>query len=154
MLKGKSVDLIENKQVCGYFGELSPSIIRQYELPRRCIILELDFDSLVCGLPKPIRFASLPRYPEIYRDISIVIDTFVPSAEVSDRIIQAGMPLLRRVELYDHFGGKNIQEGKKSLTYALTFQSTEKTLVDEEVNPVFEKIVKTLFNQFGATLRE
>ena len=75
---------------------MSPSIIRQHELPRHCIILELDFDSLVCGLPKPNRFASLPRYPETYRDISIVIDTFVPSAEVSDRIIRVGAPLLEK----------------------------------------------------------
>jgi len=154
MLKGKSVELLANDQICGYFGELSPSIVRQYELPRLCVVFELDFDRLIIALSKRARFVSLPRFPETYRDISILIDKSVASGEVSDRISLAGAPLLRKVELYDHYGGKNIQEGKKSLTYALTFQSADKTLADEEVNPIFEKIVKTLFSQFGATLRE
>jgi phenylalanyl-tRNA synthetase beta chain len=56
--------------------------------------------------------------------------------------------------LYDHFEGDKIQEGKKSLTYALAFQSSDRTLADEEVNPVFEKIVKNLSSQLGAMLRE
>jgi phenylalanyl-tRNA synthetase beta chain len=56
--------------------------------------------------------------------------------------------------LYDYFEGEKIQEGKKSLTYALTFQSNDRTLADEEVNPVFEKIVKSLSSQLGAMLRE
>ena len=154
MLKGKSVELLAKDQVCGYFGELSANIVRQYELPQHCVVFELDFDRLTCSLPKHVRFVSLPRFPETYRDISILIDKSVSSGEVFDRINQVGAPLLRKVELYDHFGGKNIQKGKKSLTYALTFQSADKTLVDEEVNFVFEKIVEILFSQFGATLRE
>jgi len=154
MLKGKSVELVANDQVCGYFGELSPSVIRQYALPQHCVVFELDFDKLTLALPKPIRFAPLPRFPETYRDISILIDKTVASGDVSNRISQVGAPLLRKVELYDHFGGKKIQEGKRSLTYALTFQSAERTLIDEEVNPIFEKIVETLSSQFGATLRE
>ena len=154
MLKGKNVELVTNDKVCGYFGELSPGIVRQYELPRHCVVFELDFDRLTHALSKHVRFVSLPKFPETYRDISILIDKSVSSGEVSDRISQVGAPLLRKVELYDHFSGKKIQEGKKSLTYALTFQSADKTLVDEEVNPVFEKIVETLFSQFGAKLRE
>ena len=154
MLKSRSAELVASDQVCGYFGELSPSVVRQYALPRHCVVFELDFDRLTRGLSKQVRFVSLPRFPETYRDISILIDKSVSSGEVSDRISRVGAPLLRKVELYDHFGGKKIQEGKKSLTYALTFQSADKTLVDEEVNFVFEKIVEILFSQFGATLRE
>ena len=154
MLKGKSVELFSNDQVCGYFGELSPGIVRQYELPRNCVVFELDFDRLTRALPKNVRFVPLPKFPETYRDISILIDKSVSSGEVFDKISRVGAPLLRKVELYDHFLGKNIQEGKKSLTYALTFQSANKTLVDKEVGPVFDKIMETLFSQFGATLRE
>mgnify|MGYP006136844699 FL=1 len=154
MLKGRSVGLTVDGKACGYLGELSPSIIRQYELPKHCIVFELDFDRLVYALPKQVRFLNLPKFPEIYRDISILIDKTVPSGEVIDRINQVGGPLLRKVELYDHFEGNKIKEGKKSLTYALTFQSSDRTLIDEEVNPVFEKIVKILSSQLGAMLRE
>ena len=154
MLKGRSVGLTVDGKACGYLGELSPSIIRQYELPKHCIVFELDFDRLMCALPKQVRFLNLPKFPEIYRDISILIDKTVPSGEVIDRINQVGGPLLRKVELYDHFEGNKIKEGEKSLTYALTFQSSDRTLIDEEVNPVFEKIVKILSSQLGAMLRE
>ena len=154
MLKGRSVGLTVDGKACGYLGELSPSIIRQYELPKHCIVFELDFDRLMCVLPKQVRFSHLPKFPEIYRDISILIDKTVPSGEVIDRINQIGGPLLRKVELYDHFEGNKIKEGEKSLTYALTFQSSDRTLIDEEVNPVFEKIVKILSSQLGAMLRE
>ena len=154
MLKGRSVGLTVDGKACGYLGELSPSIIRQYELPKHCIVFELDFDRLMCALPKQVRFLNLPKFPEIYRDISILIDKTVPSGEVINRINQVGGPLLRKVELYDHFEGNKIKEGEKSLTYALTFQSSDRTLIDEEVNPVFEKIVKILSSQLGAMLRE
>ena len=141
-------------QDCGYLGELSPEIVRQYELPRRCVIFELDFDRLVHALPKQAQFSPLSRFPETFRDISILIDKAVTSGQVIDKINQAGGLLLRKVELYDHFEGEKIQEGKKSLTYALVFQSSDRTLADEEVNPVFEKIVQNLSNQLGAMLRE
>ena len=154
MLKGRSVGLTVDGKACGYLGELSPSIIRQYDLPKHCMVFELDFDRLVYALPKQIRFLNLPKFPEIYRDISILIAKTVTSGEVIDRINQVGGPLLRKIELYDHFEGNKIKEGKKSLTYALTFQSSDRTLIDEEVNPVFEKIVKILSSQLGAMLRE
>ena len=109
---------------------------------------------MVHALPKQAQFSPLPRFPETFRDISILIDKAVTSGQVIDKINQAGGLLLRKVELYDHFEGDKIQEGKKSLTYALAFQSSDRTLADEEVNPVFEKIVKTLSSQLGAMLRE
>ena len=154
MLMGKSVRLMANGQDCGYFGELSPSVVRLYELPRHCIVFELDFDILIHSCLKKASFLPLPKFPETFRDISLLIDKTVTSGEVMSEISQIGEPLLSKIELYDHFEGKKIQEGKKSLTYALTFQSSERTLVDEEINPVFDKMVKTLWSQFGATLRE
>ena len=153
MFKDKSVGLMLDGQVCGYFGELSPSIIRQYELPKQCIVFELDFDQLVHASPEQIRFSPLPKFPETYRDISILIDKEITSGEVVDKMQRAGDPLLKKIELYDHFEGDTIQKGKKSLTYALTFQAGDRTLSDEEVNPVFDEIVKTLSSQLGAMLR-
>ena len=153
MFKDRSIGLMLGGQVCGYFGELSPSIIRQYELPKQCIVFELDFDRLVHALPEQIRFSPLPKFPETYRDISILIDKEVTSGEVINKMERAGDPLLKKIELYDHFEGDTIQKGKKSLTYALTFQAGNRTLSDEEVNPVFDEIVKTLSSQLGAMLR-
>jgi phenylalanyl-tRNA synthetase beta chain len=78
----------------------------------------------------------------------------VPAGNVTDLILEAGGPLIQRVDLYDHFEGGKIGPGQKSLTFSLVFQSAEKTLSDEEVNPVFMAIVGALSDKLGAGLRE
>jgi len=82
------------------------------------------------------------------------VDRSVTSQKAADLILKTGSPLIQKVELYDHFEGKKIQADKKSLTFALSFQSAERTLSDDEVNPLFEKIVQTLKSELGASLRE
>jgi phenylalanyl-tRNA synthetase beta chain len=81
------------------------------------------------------------------------VDRQVTSQKVSDLILKTGHPLLKRVELYDHFEGKKIQLDKKSLTFALSFQSKDKTLSDNEVSPLFEAIVQMLKTELDASLR-
>ena len=82
------------------------------------------------------------------------MDQQITSQLVSDLILNTGQPLLKRVELYDHFEGKKIESGKKSLTFALSFQSKDRTLTDEEVNPLFETIIQTLKTELNASLRD
>ena len=82
-----------------------------------------------------------------------MIDKSVPAKEVATLICSVGGPLLGTAELYDCFESKKLEEGKKSLAFALVFQSPEKTLTDDEVNPLFDRIVKALGEKYGATLR-
>ena len=116
--------------------------------------LEINIERLTEAAGGARRFQPLPRYPETYRDISVLVDKSVHSKDVSDLIRGSSGPLLQRVDLYDQFEGKKLKPGKKSLTFALAFQSPEKTLTDEEVNPVFETIVRALSDKLGATLRQ
>ena len=117
-------------------------------------VFEIDFGKVVESLPDRPRFEPIAKFPETYRDISLLVDQAVASNEIYDLILKTSAPLIRRVDLYDHFAGKKIEKGKKSLTFSLAFQSREKTLTDEEVNPVFDKIVETLSDKLGARLRE
>ncbi len=150
---GKTVECLVNGTVLGYMGELSPQQTRQWALGQGACVFELDMERLVEALPPVVRFVSIPKYPEIYRDISILINKSIPSKEVAVLIHDAGAPLLSKAELYDCFESKKLEEGKKSLAFALAFQSPDKTLTDDEVNPLFDNIVKTLGEKYGATLR-
>lgn len=150
---GKTVECLAGDSVLGYMGELSPQQTRQWELGQNACVLEIDVERLAQALPPAVRFVPIPKYPEIYRDISILINKTIPSKEVTALIQAAGAPLLGTVELYDCFEGKKLEEGKRSLTFALSFQSHDKTLTDDEVNPLFDRIVKTLGEKYGATLR-
>ena len=152
--EGKSVQCLACGRASGYLGELAASLVKEWDLNQKVYVFEMDVEALVDGCPSPIKFNPIPKYPETYRDISILIDKALPSQEVTDLIMKISAPLISRVELYDYFEGKKIEEGKKSLTYALIFQSSERTLTDEEVNPVFDKIVHGLSDKLGATLRK
>jgi len=151
---GKSVEILLGGECAGFLGELSAEQTRKWEFAEPCLLMELDFDALVDAIPEESRFAPIPKYPETYRDISLLVDRSVPSRKISDLIVKTAAPLLSRVELYDHFEGKKIEKGKKSLTFSMVFQSPEKTLTDAEVNPVFDAVVDALSGQLGAALRE
>jgi phenylalanyl-tRNA synthetase beta chain len=151
---GQSADGFVGDRCVVYFGRLCPVMARRLELSPDIYVFELNVEALAAAIPDRTRFQSIPKYPETYRDISILVDQTVQAQTISDLIRQTSEPLIRRVELYDQYQGKRLPPGKKSLTFALSFQSPEKTLTDEEVNPIFEKIVANLSGQLGASLRE
>ncbi len=150
LLPGKSVRVQIDDRELGYMGQMAPEQNLVTEL--NVYALELDLGALEKS--SSLRFQPIPKFPETYRDISILVDRSVTSQKAADLILKTGCPLIQKVDLYDHFEGKKIQADKKSLTFALSFQSAERTLSDNEVNPLFEKIVQTLKSELGASLRE
>jgi phenylalanyl-tRNA synthetase beta chain len=150
---GQSADGFAGGRCIAYLGRLDPALASRWELSPNIYVFELNMEALAAAIPDRTRFQAIPKYPETYRDISILVDQAVQAQTISDLIRQTSGPLIRRVELYDQYQGKRLPPGKKSLTFALSFQSSEKTLTDEEVNPIFEKIVGSLSEQLGAALR-
>ncbi len=151
LLPGKSVHCRVGDKDLGYLGELSPE---KTGITEKVFVWEIDLQLMEESLPSRPRFQSIAKFPETYRDISILVDRQITSKHASDLILKTGHPLLNRVELYDHFEGKKIQSDKKSLTFALSFQSKDRTLSDDEVNPLFETIIQSLKTELGASLRE
>ncbi|MEE8268381.1 MAG: phenylalanine--tRNA ligase subunit beta, partial [Nitrospinaceae bacterium] len=151
---GQSADAFAGGRCVAYLGRLDPALANRWELSPDIYVFELNMEALAAAIADRPRFQAIPKYPETYRDISILVDQTVQAQTISDLIRQTSGPLIRRVELYDQYQGKRLPSGKKSLTFALSFQSPEKTLTDEEVNPIFEKIVGSLSEQLGAALRE
>ena len=154
LLPGKSVRVQIDDRELGYMGQMAPEQNLVGELGQNVYALELDLGALEKSASSSLQFKPIPKFPETYRDISILVDRSVTSQKAADVILKTGSPLIQKVELYDHFEGKKIQADKKSLTFALSFQSAERTLSDDEVNPLFEKIVQTLKSELGASLRE
>jgi phenylalanyl-tRNA synthetase beta chain len=148
-----SADVFIGERCVAYLGRLNPMLSDRWAVNLETFVFELNMEALAAAIPEWPRFQPIPKYPETYRDISILVDQAVQAQTISDLIRQTSGPLIRRVELYDQYQGKRLPPGKKSLTFALSFQSSEKTLTDEEVNPIFEKIVGSLSEQLGAALR-
>jgi len=150
----KSAECVRDGKIIGHVGELKQEWAARAEINGPVYLFEMDFGDLASNPKQRSSFQAIPKFPETYRDISLLVNQAVKSRDLIEQIRSVSGPLLNRVELYDHFEGKKIEKGKKSLTFSLAFQSSEKTLSDEDVNPLFEKIVENLSQKFDAGLRE
>jgi phenylalanyl-tRNA synthetase beta chain len=138
----------------GIAGEAHPQVCERFDLPDQPVaILELDLDLLLAHR-QPRRYQPIPRFPAVLEDIALVVDTDTPAQAVEDAIRTAGGPLLRRIELFDLYQGEPIPPGKKSLAYALTFQAEDRSLTDDEVRTVYQRIQQHTATALGAEPRQ
>lgn len=137
----------------GILGELHPDVLEKYELDVRVTAFELDLNILLSLAGKPAKYRSLPRFPGVERDIAVVVRRDIPAGDVFRVIRKAGGPLLRSVQLFDVYEGKQVKEGHRSLAFALKFQADDRTLTDAEVLAHTAAISAALAKQLGAELR-
>ncbi len=135
----------------GWLGEVHPAVAKAYELPGRPLILELNFERFVT-LSEPRTYRALPPFPQVERDLALVVGDDVPAEKVAEAITAAGGKLLRSVRLFDRYAGAPVPVGQVSLAYSLVYQA-DRTLTDTEVNAAHEKILAALEKKFGAKLR-
>lgn len=116
-------------------------------------VAEINLSKLFEIKTGKMKYKEISKFPSIKKDIAVVVDKNIESQEIAKAIKKAGGSNLANVDIFDVYEGKGIEEGKRSLAFSLTFTAFDKTLTDEEINPLLEKIVETLEKQFGAELR-
>ena len=146
--------LLGGKLPLGELGQLSPVIARRYDLRDPVLLAELDLTQLLARRATGRSFKALPAFPTIRRDVAMVVPEAITHDGVLGAIRQAKAPNLESVELFDVFRGKNIAEGHKSMAYALTYRSAEKTLTDVEVNTAHERVIARLRQDLQAVIRD
>jgi phenylalanyl-tRNA synthetase beta chain len=138
----------------GEMGQLLPTLARKYDLRDAVFLVELNLDQLLARRNPAKSFKALPQFPAIRRDVAML----VPEATTHDAVLQVVKKTkpanLEAVDLFDVFRGKNVPEGQKSLAYAFTYRSPEKTLTDAEANAAHAKVVEAFKAQLQATVRE
>lgn len=134
------------------FGEVHPDVAEKYDIGTRTYIAELHLDVLFATEMQQVIYKPLPRFPAVERDLALLCDVDLPVAEIEDAIRQAGGKLLENVKLFDVYQGSQIETGKKSVAFSLSFRSNEGTLTDEQIEPAFKKIFRNL-NEKGCILR-
>jgi len=152
MHPGQTASIIVNNKEIGYIGQLHPKVIKIYDLPK-AFYFEIDYQAILEIANLKIQYQRLPKYPTIKRDLAMVINQQVNAQDIKKSIIKYGTELLTGVQLFDVYAGKGIADGKKSLAYSLTFNDPNKTLTDEEVQTVINKIVTGLEEDWQAELR-
>ncbi|MEW5755902.1 MAG: phenylalanine--tRNA ligase subunit beta [Pseudomonadota bacterium] len=149
---GQAARVLREGAPIGWIGALAPSVVKALDLPAAAFVYEIDLEALQQA--RVPAFKELSKYPSIRRDIAIVIDESVISAEVQQCIRDAAPPTLRNLKLFDIYRGKGIDFGKKSLAIALYLQDDFKTLTDTEVDSAVESVLSALYNRFNARLRD
>ncbi|MDR0357809.1 MAG: phenylalanine--tRNA ligase subunit beta [Clostridiales Family XIII bacterium] len=138
----------------GLAGEIHPDARAAFDLDKEAFCAEIDLES-VMGFARPERhYTPLDRYPAATRDISLLASEDVTAGAITEIIARAGGKLLERAELFDAYRGKQIPDGMKSLSFSLSYRASDRTLTDEEVAKVHEKILMAVRENTGAVLRE
>ena len=147
LVKGRSATIAANGQTIGVFGLLDVGVGERRDLPSgdEVYVGEINLDALTAAAPADtLRATSLPRYPWVVRDISILLEDSLSAETVRGTIRSAAPVTLRDVREFDRYQGKGIPDGKVSLSFRLTFQSPERTLTDEEVQSGMQHIIDAL----------
>lgn len=150
---GRTAKVVIGGEDIGYLGELHPVINETLGLKKGAYLAELDLETLLGNVQTDWEVKQLPRFPAVTRDIAVVVQEDVESGRVEDKIWEAGAGLVERVNLFDVYFGPQVPPGHKSLAYSITYRSLDRTLTDEEVEPVHAGIVENLTSGVGASIR-
>lgn len=140
-------------ELLGCLGQLAQSVQERYDLRHPCAGAEVQWDILVAAFEPVRRAKPLPRFPEIRRDLSVVLEDAVRWADIAAAVNAAQIQFLEQVDFVGTFRNKQIGPGKKSLTLALEFRDPATTLRSEQVDAQMKSALDLLSSRFGATLR-
>ncbi|MCC4261007.1 phenylalanine--tRNA ligase subunit beta [Pseudomonas aestusnigri] len=149
---GQSAGILNGEEQVGLIGALHPQLVEDLDLNGPVFVFELALAKICQGeLP---RFSELSRFPEVRRDIALVVDREVLAQDLLGAIRQAAGEHLKNLRLFDVYEGKGIDPHRKSMAIGLTLQDSSRTLTDDEVNAVMDRVLQSLEQGFNATLRK
>ncbi|MDE5688703.1 MAG: phenylalanine--tRNA ligase subunit beta [Paramuribaculum sp.] len=141
-------------KILGVMGVVAKKQLAKCDMKQQAVFAELNWGALVALAAKrsPL-FSPLPRTQEVRRDLALLLDSAVTMEQVEATVRESERKLLKSIELFDVYEGKNLPQGKKSYAIAIALQDDEKTLTDKQIESVMEKITANLAKKLGASLR-
>jgi len=150
---GQQAGIVLAGQEVGWIGMVHPEVLRSFDLKIGAAAMEIDIDLLDRHRRAAARYTPLPRYPAVFRDMAVIVPEQVAAAEVEAAIRRAGGALVEGVGLFDVYQGKPVPAGKKSLAFSIAYRAADRTLTDDEVEAIHERILRTLGHEVGGVLR-
>jgi phenylalanyl-tRNA synthetase beta chain len=140
--------------VIGYAGEILPAIADAANLPGRVAAYELDLDAIAAAAGQPVEASPVPAMTAATQDVSLVVKTSVPAADVQHALLEGAGELLEHARLVDIYRGEGLPEGTHSLTFALRFRAPDRTLTQAEATEAKQAGVAIAAERFGAAIRD
>ena len=152
--EGLSYSLPGSHQPLAVMGTIAPARLKQFGIRQPVFAAEINWPSLFALIKRnKIKYKELPKFPEVRRDLALLLDESVSYADLRKSAFRVGKKLLKQVGLFDVYRGDKIAEGKKQYALSFVLQDLEKTLTDNDVERVMSKLLATFQNEFGAVLR-
>ena len=149
---GYTAQILAGDIPAGLVGEIHPRVREVFDLKQPAYIFELDLDKIRALIPHTTKSMPIPKFPAIYRDITIIVDRSIETQTVLETVANIREGLVENLHLFDVFEGDPIAAGKKSVSFRVTYRSSDKTLEDEDVNDLHKSITARLLEAFDATL--
>lgn len=138
-----------NNDIVGFIGKMHPEVCKQ-----DVYVMEINLDKLLEKKVGKMKFKEISKYPTISKDLSLVVDKDLSSEEIEKALKKSAGNLLTGIEVFDLYTGEKLGKGKKSIAYTLKFGSEKRTLTDEEINEILDKIIKDMENKLHAEIRK
>lgn len=149
---GRQALIIYEDKVIGYLGEVHPQVLDNYDIKERAYIAVIDMPEIYGLTSFYKKYEGIAKYPAITRDISMVMPKSIFVSKVEEIIEKCGGKLLESYELFDIYEGEQIKENHKSVAYSIVFRAKDRTLEDNEINTIMDKIIGKL-KELGIELR-
>jgi len=151
MHPGQCMEIFLNGHKVGKAGALNPAIQQKLELQSAVYMFELDYAAVVTG--QLANFKQISKYPSVRRDLALLVDQHLSAEKLKSTIKKEAGTLLTDVVIFDIYQGKGVPAGKKSVGLGLTLQDAERTLMEQEVNELFSRVIAAVQQEYEAALR-
>lgn len=149
---GYSAQILSDKTPIGVVGELHPRVQTNYSLKQTAFIFELNFNDLIARIPGQKTARPISKFPSTSRDITLIVDKDIEVSNILKSVEMLDENLVDRLHLFDVFDGSPIPEGKKSISFRITYLAFDETLEDEIINQIHKSITAKLVKAYDATL--
>jgi phenylalanyl-tRNA synthetase beta chain len=134
-------------------GTIKKPILKHFDIKQEVLFADFNWDLVLKLLSNKIKYQDIPKYPEVRRDLALLVDTNVAYSSVFNIAVQTEKSLLKSINLFDVYEGKNLPEGKKSYALSFIIQDTTKTLTDTQIDKIMGKLQSNFEKELGAQLR-
>ncbi|MCU4188400.1 phenylalanine--tRNA ligase subunit beta [Flavobacterium sp. HXWNR29] len=150
---GEGLALAVGKEVIVEFGTVKKSVLKHFDIKQEVLYADFSWDKIQKYVSTKIKFTDIPKYPEVRRDLALLLDENVPFEQIYNIAKQTEKGLLKDVNLFDVYTGNNLPEGKKSYAVSFILQDDSKTLTDTQIDKIMSKLQGNFESQLGACLR-
>ena len=150
---GRCAAVYIGNALLGVLGQIHPGVCANFKIDTEVYAAVLDFELIAANFTADRHYTALPKFPAVTRDIAVTVDKTVPVGDIVKIIKGQKADILEDCKLFDIYEGTQLGEGKKSVAYSITFRAADRTLTDDDVNPLTDKILKELESKLGAQLR-